>query len=270
MRVRPTLVRCVPKGSGRDIGNRLATGALNFRLGSQILDRRCRYRLLTSGPPTGPGSNDRGRALGASDNLNRQPACTNCGIYKVLETVHSVSRLRRARKVNHIRAEPFWKHTCSTHSTEAASSSLCFALGNTSLRAGAMSAPQFRCRRFRYGKADFSVAVCFSTDCRNSQRPGGDPDWTAATGPRRGGGCRARSGIRLGRGISQVGWWPLCLGPGRMADASAPACALGPATLSPGSWWLGFRTWSLALESLLFRQLRTNDPGAVFQAVQRA
>jgi hypothetical protein len=69
-------------------------------------------RPLTSGPPTGPGSNDRGRMFRASDNLKRQPVCTNCGIYKVLETVHSVSRLRRARKVKHIRIEPFWKHTC--------------------------------------------------------------------------------------------------------------------------------------------------------------
>jgi hypothetical protein len=128
-----------------------------------------------------------------------------------------------------------------------------------------MSAPHFRCRRSRYGKADFSVAVCFSTDCRNSQRPGGDPDWTAATGPRRGGGCRARSGIRLGRGISPVGWWPLCLGPRRMADASAPACALGPATLSPVSWWLGFRTWSLALESLLFRHSEPTILGLFFR-----
>ena len=167
-------------------------------------------------------------------------------------------------------SNPFWKHTCYAAFGRSGLISLCFALGNTSVRAGAMSAPHFICRRFRYGKADFSVAVCFSTDCRNSQRPGGDPDWTAATGPHRRGGCRARSGFRLGRGISPVGWWPLCLGPGRMADASAPACALGPATLSPGSWRLGFRTWPLALESLLFRQLRTNDPGAVFQALQRA
>jgi hypothetical protein len=57
-------------------------GALNFKLRTQILDLRCRYRLLTSGPPTGPGSNDRGIVLGASDNLKRQPACTNCGIYR--------------------------------------------------------------------------------------------------------------------------------------------------------------------------------------------
>ena len=200
---------------------------------------------------------------------NGRLTCTNCGIGGVPETGTPDLVVHQTRRANHIQAEPFWKHVCFLQSTEADSSS-------PASRPEVHVAGRVRCLRYTsdqggsiYGKADFGVAVCFFTDCGNSQRPGGDPDWTATAGPRWGGGRCARSRICLGGGFSPLGRWPLRLGSWRMEASSTAARALGTATLSPGSRWLGFRARPLAVERFSFPQLRTSNPGAVFPATRR-